>query len=413
MGLRDLLKYFKIKRIAGDTMEQANEAESLEQAKKIIIQTLKEHPEMRGEILSEIGRQIDENEETPNILLDEVAVGITESNSIPNKIINREGVKDNMTDEGIISLIEDDNIDLKMQQTLANNIDDTESKEKMDTLIEKRIDKEKEEKEKAKQKEVLNLLDKLYKKCGEIKDSDIITTLSDIPENQKTEAVKKGINAVISKQMACNYLEYGSIIFSKFNEILSAEDMFALNYTDKIKKEIIRIKTNSKDGAGDITKKLESFTESWREVLIEDVCKEVANKYLDTGVWDIQSSEEMKNISQEEENFIVNSINEKVKKKKKKDLSTEDKLKIKALIRGKVNVNNIIEYIDQIGLLDQLNELLDITDKETVKKVLNASNAFVMNRIKREKGRIKVTEDTKETETINNSDQVDTDGVEH
>ena len=411
MGLGDLFKKLKIKRIAGDTMEQASEAENLEQAKKIIIQTLKEHPEMRGELFSEIGKQIDENEETPNSLLDEVAVGITESNSIPNKIINREGVKDNMTDEGIISLIKDDNIDLKMQQTLAKNIDDTESKEEIDSLIEERIDKEQEAKRIEKQKEILTLLDKLYQKCGDVKDSDIIITLSDIPENQKTESVKKGINAVIAKQMACNYLDYGSIIFSKFNEILSAEDMLALNFTEKIKKELLRVRTNK--SPTEILKLSDSFTESWREVLIEDICKEVANKYIDTGVWDIKTSEEMKNISQKEEEYIVKSINEKIKKKKKKNLSTEDKLKIKALIRGKINVNNIIEYADEIGLFENLNDLLEITDEETVKKVLNASNAFVMNRIKREKGRIKVTEDTKETETINDSDQVDTDEVEH
>ena len=83
MILKDLINWFRIRRIAGNTLGNANEAETLEQA-KIIIKALKEHPELKGDLLSEIGRQIDMNDKTPNVLMDKVAMGIIGTDELPN-----------------------------------------------------------------------------------------------------------------------------------------------------------------------------------------------------------------------------------------------------------------------------------------------------------------------------------------
>ena len=412
MGIRDWLKTIRIKRIAGNTMVQATEAESLEKATKIIIQALlKEPPEMRVQILAEIGEQIDGDANTSNVLLDKVAVGITESKTIPNDILKEGGIQDNMTDKGIVSLIKDGGIDLDMQKTFAGSIDNKESKEEMKSLIADRIDEREEEKRKKKQKEIIDLLSKLYKKCGEVTDSDVITMLSDIPENQKSELVRNEINGIISRQMAFNYLKFGSIIFSRFNDVLSAEEMFDLNYIERIKNEIVKIKANTKEEKDEVLKKLDGFTETWREVLLEDVSKEIANRYIDTGVWDIHYSEEMKNITQNEEKTILESIENKVKKKKKKNLSTEDRLKIGSQIRGKHKVNDIVDYMDKTNTFNMLNSL----DEKGAKRAIEAFNEVLAREVERlDKEETGTKKETLENNNNNpNPDQVGTDGLEH
>ena len=326
MGIINFFKKRQIARIAGDTLDNVNDAKSLEEAKRVIIKALKEHPEMKKEILSEIGNQIDGDNEIPNALMDEVAMGIMSTKEIPNKIINSDGVKNALTDDGIQTIIKQGNIDPNLQKNLADSISD-------------------DNKRKIVKKEITNItLNKLYNDCGNISDADLITKLKDLQLDQNNMHTKSIITSIIVRQMAFNYIKFKSIIFSRFREIISVEKMFEINFPRIIEEEIKYIKED--------TKGMEGFTEEWRKKLLEDVCDNITKTYIDTGIWNIPDSEEMRNINKEEEQFILNTIKTKLKSINGSELNSKSQLDIKAQIRGNYNVNSIIDEMTKEGVYE-------------------------------------------------------------
>ena len=190
MGIKEFFIRRRIEKIAGDTLDNANDAESLEKATDVIIRALKEHPEMKGEILSKIGMQIDGDSEIPNTLMDEVAKGITNTEGIPNQIISRKGVIDALTDDGITTIIQEGNIDQNLQNNLADSITDINKRQK----VKKEITK--------------NILSELYNECGNLKDADLITKIKELQLDQSNMHTKNRITKIIARQMAYNYMIY-------------------------------------------------------------------------------------------------------------------------------------------------------------------------------------------------------------
>lgn len=353
MGIKAFFNSLRIKKIAGDTLDNANDAESLEEAKRVIIKALKEHPEMKKEILSEIGNQIDGDNEIPNALMDEVAMGITTTKEIPNKIINSEGVKNALTDDGIQTIIKKGNIDPNLQNNLADSISDKNKRQEV-------------------KKEITNnTLSKLYNDCGKISDAELITKLKDLQLDHNNMHTKSRITNIIARQMAFNYLKFKSIIFPKFREILSVEKMFELNLPGIIEEEIKYIKED--------TEGMKGFTEEWRKKLLEDVCDNITRTYIDTGIWNIPNSEEMRNINEEEEQFLLSTIETKLKNIARLELTVKDKIDIQSQIRGKSNVNSIINTMAKYGLLRLL---INMPEKEA-EKIIKVVTTFVMNRSKK------------------------------
>lgn len=364
MGIKDFFNSLRIKKIAGDTLDNANDAESLEEAKRVIIKALKEHPEMKKEILSEIGNQIDGDNEIPNALMDEVAMGITTTKEIPNKIINSEGVKNALTDDGIQTIIKKGNIDPNLQNNLADSISDENKRKKV-------------------KKEITNnTLSKLYNDCGKISDAELITKLKDLQLDHNNMHTKSRITNIIARQMAFNYLKFKSIIFPKFREILSVEKMFELNLPRIIEEELKYIKED--------TEGMKGFTEEWRKKLLEDVCDNITRTYIDTGIWNIPDSEEMRNINEEEEQFILNTIKTKLKSINGSELNSKSQLDIKAQIRGNYNVNSIIDEMTKEGVY----ELLINMPREDASKLIKTFASFIKNKTQNTQPK-----DTKATDT--------------
>ena len=353
MGIKDFFRRRRIEKIAGDTLDNANDAESVEKATDVIIRALKEHPEMKGEILSKIGMQIDGDSEIPNTLMDEVAKGITNTEGIPNQIISRKGVIDALTDDGIEDIIRDGDIDQRLQNNLADSISDKNKRQEV-------------------KKEITNnTLSKLYNDCGKISDAELITKLKDLQLDHNNMHTKSRITNIIARQMAFNYLKFKSIIFPKFREILSVEKMFELNLPRIIEEELKYIKED--------TEGMKGFTEEWRKKLLEDVCDNITRTYIDTGIWNIPDSEEMRNINEEEEQFLLSTIETKLKNIARLELTVKDKIDIQSQIRGKSNVNSIINTMAKYGLLRLL---INMPEKEA-EKIIKVVTTFVMNRSKK------------------------------
>lgn len=364
MGIKDFFRRRRIEKIAGDTLDNANDAESLQKATDVIIRALKKHPEMKGELLSKIGMQIDGDNEIPNTLMDEVAKGITNTEGIPNQIISRKGVIDALTDDGITTIIQEGNIDQNLQNNLADSITDINKRQK----VKKEITK--------------NILSELYNECGNLKDADLITKIKELQLNQSNMHTKNRITNIIARQMAYNYIKFNGIIFSRFDEILSVEEMFSLNFPVIIEKIIIedlneeKLKKIPKD-----FNEGEGFVKKWRKKLLEDVADKIARRYTDTGIWNVPNSEEMRKISEEEEQFLLNTIENKLENLTGLKLTSKSLLDIRSQIRGKSNVNSIIDTMTKLGLFDLLLNM----PTEEANKLIKVFTIFTRNKSHREK----------------------------
>ena len=84
------------------------EDEDIYKAKEKFLSMLEKHPEIRKDLLMELGVRIDDDEQAPNEFLDKVALEITKSKEIPDSVLD-DTVSDKLTDEGIKELILDKN----------------------------------------------------------------------------------------------------------------------------------------------------------------------------------------------------------------------------------------------------------------------------------------------------------------
>lgn len=86
---------------------------------------------------------------------------------------------------------------------------------------------------------ILKELRDLYRKCGEINDTELSNTIIDL--NIDMNKYRVFIDRIIARQFAFAYLKFRGIIFSRFNRIISKERILEENIIDTILKECIKI----------------------------------------------------------------------------------------------------------------------------------------------------------------------------
>ena len=116
------------------------EDEDIYKAKEKFLSMLEKHPEIRKDLLMELGVRIDDDEQAPNEFLDKVALEITKSKEIPDSVLD-DTVSDKLTDEGIKELILKGNMAIFRQELLSEKIQNLDLKKEMQILIEKRREK--------------------------------------------------------------------------------------------------------------------------------------------------------------------------------------------------------------------------------------------------------------------------------
>ena len=294
-----LSKNNKVEQMVSEAINVA-EDEDIYKAKKKFLSMLEKHPEIRKDLLLELGVRVDDDEQAPNEFLDKVAVEITKSKEIPESVLD-DTVSDKLTDEGIKELILKGNMAIFRQELLSKKIQDFDLRQQMQDLVEKRREKNQTEAERRKEKKDYERLEDIYGKCQDLAELDIVDDVRNLNINPQDKKSQNMVHKIIAKKMANNYFDFGTTTIPTLSKLMSVEEMFAENMPQLVEIEWKEKKKESLDK--------ESSYQYTQKDLQNKLLKHIANKsvsaYLETGRFSIPQSQKMRELSKEEENKFI------------------------------------------------------------------------------------------------------------
>lgn len=351
--------------------KKRGEKDPLDKTVEDIMQILKEHPDIKRAILSNIA----ENEEVPEKLFEKTAIKISESEEIPDSVITDvvQRSNTNISDESINRIIEKGKIDVKERINLMKNV----------------------ENEKIVEENIQNELKILYKACNAKKDYEVVDRVNELKEllnkNRVSTDIEKSIRQVVAKKMAENYysdIKKGTRIF-ELSKIMPVEDMIEYDLPSMVEQEYKMIEENAKKKEGRFNK------EELKEQILIEMAKKIAYKYDETGIFIIPQSKNMKAIDKAQEEKFINSIQTYSRKK----LSKQEVIDIDEQIRG--NSNNV--QIKENMLIDLIKNIPEKDKKASIdilSKIVSNNEEFETIAMLEENGMIdklnKLTKDKRQ-----------------
>lgn len=327
----------KIKEIVGNIEEKFNEAEAEEEATKQAVEEalrkLEEKPKLAEAVLRELLVRQNISDSVPV----ETIKNIPES-EIPNdKVVEVvEKLSDELPDNKMLEIAEETTLGLKGKQKIVEAVSDPDKKRKKHEEL------------------IVNELNKIYKELnkdiGEFRIKEEIGRILQVMPKMESEKIQKIINQILAKRIVLNYMNFNSTMPRKFSGIKSIEEMFEENFPQIAETEYKKMARIDREEAR------YKFKESkFKEDLLKEIAKNVAESYKknDYKRLVIPQSEEMKQISQEEEEKFIQEIAQAVKAKGGK-LDAISELDAKGQIRGNIEETEKIEdYVSKIGELPQ------------------------------------------------------------
>ena len=327
----------KIKEIVGNIEEKFNEAEAEEEATKQAVEEalrkLEEKPKLAEAVLRELLVRQNISDSVPV----ETIKNIPES-EIPNdKVVEVvEKLSDELPDNKMLEIEEETTLGLKGKQKIVEAVSDPDKKRKKHEEL------------------IVNELNKIYKELnkdiGEFRIKEEIGRILQVMPKMESEKIQKIINQILAKRIVLNYMNFNSTMPRKFSGIKSIEEMFEENFPQIAETEYKKMARIDREEAR------YKFKESkFKENLLKEIAKNVAESYKKNGYKRlvIPQSEEMKQISQEEEEKFIQEIAQAVKAKGGK-LDGISELDAKGQIRGNIEETEKIEdYVSKIGELPQ------------------------------------------------------------
>ena len=345
---RVLRKNSRIEQMVSEAINVA-EDEDIYKAKVTFLSMLEKHPEIRKELLLELGVRVDDDEQAPNEFLDKVALEITQNKEIPDSVLD-DTVSDKLTDDGIKNLILKGNMAIFRQELLVKKIQDVKLQEEMQTLIEKRREKNQTEEEKKKEKEEYEKFVEVYDNCQDLAELDIIEKIRNLKINPQDKKSKNRIEKIIAKKMANNYFNFGTTTIPTLSKLMPVEEMFAESMPILVETEWQKIlrekpdrKSNYQYAQGDLQKKL-----------LKHIANKSVSAYLETGRFSIPQSQKMHELTKEEESDFIKSIEKELGTK----LSRMQLKDVHAQVRGIIGINDTIEKFEE-NLVDIPKERLE------------------------------------------------------
>ena len=327
----------KIKEIVGNIEEKFNEAEAEEEATKQAVEEalrkLEEKPKLAEAVLRELLVRQNISDSVPV----ETIKNIPES-EIPNdKVVEVvEKLSDELPDNKMLEIAEETTLGLKGKQKIVEAVSDPDKKRKKHEEL------------------IVNELNKIYKELnkdiGEFRIKEEIGRILQVMPKMESEKIQKIINQILAIRIVLNYMNFNSTMPRKFSGIKSIEEMFEENFPQIAETEYKKMARIDREEAR------YKFKESkFKENLLKEIAKNVAESYKKNGYKRlvIPQSEEMKQISQEEEEKFIQEIAQAVKAKGGK-LDAISELDAKGQIRGNIEETEKIEdYVSKIGELPQ------------------------------------------------------------
>ena len=325
------------------------EDEDIYKAKEKFLSMLEKHPEIRKDLLMELGVRIDDDEQAPNEFLDKVALEITKNKEIPDSVLD-DTVSDKLTDEGIKELILKGNMAIFRQELLSEKIQNLDLKKEMQILIEKRREKNQTEEERKKEKKDYEKLEEIYEKCQDLAELEIVERVRCLDVNLQDNKAQNMIRKIIAKKMANNYFRFGTTTIPTLSKLIPVEEMFAENMPKLVEEEWQKRKKGN-------SYKQSSYRYTQKD-LQDKLLKHIANKsvsaYLETGRFSIPQSKRMNELSNEDEDKFIQSIEKELGTK----LSRMQLKDVHAQVRGIIGINDTIEKFEE-NLVDIPKERLE------------------------------------------------------
>ena len=316
--------------------------EEINRIAREMVSQIEEHPEIFEEVLKqsyERGLEIlppDLRAELSAELIKEGA----KSNKVPNRNVLRgtEEIVENLPDATVAKVARDADLGI----------------EEKNAIVEAGISDEERQRE-----EKVNLaIDNLHKLHDKVEDiikdvevaGEIEKIMNNLPKTEETEQYKidQLVNSIIAKKIMQNYIRFGNTKFLSFLKIQSPEELFANNISQLAKCEYKNIPTSVREQYS-----REYKEEVCRRELLEVIADRVATEFANDSFKRIRipQSKQMQNISEEEEQYLLEKIKQRVEKLKG-TINPLTELDIKEQIRG--NVKTAEQVGEYVATMDQL-----------------------------------------------------------
>lgn len=332
----------------GDTKKEAKEKASNRVISLIeanpnmpVIQFFKmiqEEEELPTEILVEATKQI------PNIKSEETTAKVVENLDFPSK--------------GIQEIINETDVSLDTAKKMVAQIPDEVIQKEEKRRIEKAEEQRRIEQKKKEEDNIQKELKQRYSDYNtDISERTWIEDLKSIKEKNKSQKVKDMITRVLARMTAIDCKMFGNTRISDMAKIISAEEMLAGNFLELVSEEFNSIKDEDAYRG-----KKEYNQENLKEQILSEIAKDVAETYRKVGIIDIPQSENMKNLTKEQEDFLTRQILIYMKETKDEKKEAENITEIKKQIRGeardyKKELQEIIEKIPEDEKKDYIETL--------------------------------------------------------
>lgn len=272
--------------------------EAIQEAAKRVIRELEAHPDMPAiaflkmlqdekklpdDVVVEASTQISE------VKSEEILVELMEELDIPSKDIQY--------------IIKKSDISVDTAKKVAEQIPDETIQEEEKRRLENIEKEKKEEEEKREQDKIKRKLREKYVKCDEIPVSTLVSNFSDIEANNRTSEVNDMIKQILARKAAIDWKHSGSARIQSMMGIISPEEMLEENFSQLVEEEFRDVEKIEKYPG---EKKYQQ--EDMQKIILSQIAKNVVKMYREVGVLDVPQSDNMKNLTPEQEEFFVNQV---------------------------------------------------------------------------------------------------------
>ena len=268
-------------------IEAAGDADPVEATISEIREIIR-NSEHKNETAERILRAVIDEENLPDIVSQQLSVAISQSKVVSDSVIPTaiENSESNVPDEVINGIIEEGDVNLAERFRLLKNFDD-------EGLLEDRVKSE---------------VEILYRSCKDKKDSEVTRRLMELQSIADEGAgdidFTPYAERIISKKIAENYYNdlYRTSMTFAFSQVVPYSTMFADGVAEMAAEEFKAIEEQRGEKPGRYK------VGECRRQFLKEIAKVVGQRYRETKGYVIPRSESMKNISQEEEDFFLKTI---------------------------------------------------------------------------------------------------------
>ena len=354
--------------------------------------------------------EIINNSQNPDETAKKILIGLIDTNKMPDRVPEKLSIAltktENVSDEVVAKAVQQSQKEVPdgMIDTILEEGDFTYQVDRL-TLIKNVEDEE------ILQKRLKDEFLSLNRDCKNKRDDEIVDRIEELKNIVRQNDVDINLKELVEKAIAIKMAENiyndamkGTKIYT-LSKAYPVDKMFKNDIVSKVELEFRKIEKERGEKKGRFEK------DTLRKQILKEIAKEVGAKYrIDDTAFNVPQSENMRNISNEEEKIFINAVqasyNDSLNEEKIKDLkegirgiirkkATKESMildKIKNMPNEEKTIDTMIDILDDenkietlsiiynSGLLDTLNKLPVGTRKATIETINTTVNNKVIKK---------------------------------